>query len=258
MKVVILAGGHGTRLSEETGVRPKPMVDIGTKPMLWHIMKIYSAHGLNDFIICCGYKGDVIKQYFADYYLNSSDVTFDLQNNTMEIHKSNSESWRVTLVDTGENSMTGGRIKRAQKYIGGETFCLTYGDGVSDVDITALIKFHHSHGEAATLTAVQSPGRFGAFYLGEGQLQVSQFSEKPEEKNAWINGGFFVLNPEIFDYIDDDSTVWEHEPMQKLARSGKLYAYQHCGYWQPMDSLRDKVVIEECWQSGNAPWKIWD
>jgi glucose-1-phosphate cytidylyltransferase len=257
MKVVILAGGYGTRLSEETGVKPKPMVDIGDKPMLWHIMKIYSAAGVNDFIICLGYKGHVIKEYFATYALHMSDVTFDLRSNNMQVHHNGTEPWKVTLVDTGEKTMTGGRIRRVRRYIGDETFCLTYGDGVTDLDIRKLIAFHLEQDALVTLTAVQPPGRFGAFKLNGDQTKVFSFREKPDGDGAWINGGFFVMEPEAIDYIEDDMTVWEREPMEKLAKNGMLAAYRHFGYWQNMDSLRDKNVLEELWQSGNPPWKIW-
>ncbi len=257
MKVVILAGGFGTRLSEETGVKPKPMVEIGGRPMLWHIMKIYSAAGIHDFIICLGYKGYVIKEYFATYSLHMSDVTFDLRHNDMQVHHNGTEPWRVTLVDTGENTMTGGRIKRIKAYIGDETFCLTYGDGVADLDIQKLIAFHQDQKTLATLTAVQPPGRFGAFSLGKDQNLIQTFKEKPIGDGAWINGGFFVLEPQVIDYIDGDSTIWEQDPMEKLSRKGKLAAYRHFGYWQNMDSLRDKNVLEQLWQSGNPPWKIW-
>ena len=257
MKVVILAGGYGTRLSEETGVKPKPMVDIGDKPMLWHIMKIYSAADVNDFIICLGYKGHVIKEYFATYALHMSDVTFDLRSNNIQVHHNGTEPWKVTLVDTGEKTMTGGRIKRVKRFIGDETFCLTYGDGVTDLDIRKLISFHLEQNALATLTAVQPPGRFGAFRLDDAQTKVISFREKPKGDGAWINGGFFVLEPRAIDYIKDDATVWEREPMEKLAKDGKLAAYRHYGYWQNMDSLRDKNLLEELWQSGNPPWKIW-
>ena len=257
MKVVILAGGHGTRLSEETGIKPKPMVEIGNKPILWHIMKIYSAHGLNEFIICCGYKGEVIKRYFADYYLYSSDVTFDLSKNENTIHKSSVEPWRVTLVDTGEATMTGGRIKRVREHIGDESFCLTYGDGVSDIDVGALIQFHKDQGVRATLTAVQPPGRFGAFPMDEDQVLINRFREKPKGDNAWINGGFFVLEPEVIDHIEGDTTIWEREPLQNLAASNNLAAYRHTGYWQNMDTLRDRMVLEGLWDSGVPPWKAW-
>ena len=257
MKVVILAGGYGTRLSEETGVKPKPMVDIGDRPMLWHIMKIYSAGGVNDFIICLGYKGHVIKEYFATYALHMSDVTFDLRSNNMKVHHNGTEPWKVTLIDTGEKTMTGGRIKRVKRYIGDETFCLTYGDGVTDLDIRKLVSFHLEQNALVTLTAVQPPGRFGAFKLDGDQTKIFSFREKPKGDGAWINGGFFVMEPEAIDYIEDDMTVWEREPMEKLAKDGKLAAYRHFGYWQNMDSLRDKNLLEELWQSGNPPWKIW-
>jgi glucose-1-phosphate cytidylyltransferase len=257
MKVVILAGGFGTRLSEETGVKPKPMVEIGDRPILWHIMKIYSAYGIDDFIICLGYKGHLIKEYFASYSLHKSDVTLDLRTNKMEVHKNGTESWKVTLVDTGEKTMTGGRLKRVRSYIGSETFCLTYGDGVSDVNIRELIKFHKEQKALVTLTAVQPPGRFGAFSLGYDQRLISTFKEKPQGDGAWINGGFFVLEPEAIEFVADDSTVWEREPMEKLAREGKLAAYKHNGFWQSMDSLRDKMVLEQLWQNGHPPWKVW-
>jgi len=257
MKVVILAGGYGTRLSEETTVKPKPMVEIDDKPILWHIMKIYSAHGINDFIICLGYKGYIIKEYFANYWLYRSDVTFDMRNNKTEIHQNGAEPWKVTLVDTGENTMTGGRIKRVRDYIGNETFCLTYGDGVTDVNIKILIDFHRDQKALATLTAVQSPGRFGAFKLEQNQHKISAFKEKPKGDGAWINGGFFIVEPSVIDYIKNDSTVWEREPLEKLAHDGELAAYRHQGFWHPMDTLRDKNVLEELWQSGRAPWKIW-
>jgi glucose-1-phosphate cytidylyltransferase len=257
MKVVILAGGFGTRLSEETGVKPKPMVEVGNKPILWHIMKIYYTHGLDDFIICLGYKGYAIKEYFSTYALQKSDVTFDLRNNQMEIHKNNTEPWKVTLVDTGEKTMTGGRIRRVAPFIGDGTFCLTYGDGVGDIDIRKLIKFHKKQKTLATLTAVQPPGRFGAFNLKSEQNIISSFIEKPKGDGAWINGGFFVLEPGAIDYISDDTTVWEREPMEKLSRDGMLSAFRHYGYWQSMDSLRDKMTLEQLWQNGQPPWKIW-
>lgn len=257
MKVVILAGGFGTRLAEETGVKPKPMVEIGGRPMLWHIMKIYAAAGMDEFIICLGYKGYVIKEYFATYSLHMSDVTFDLRRNSLQVHQNETEPWRVTLVDTGEKTMTGGRIRRIKDYIGDETFCLTYGDGVTDLDIQKLIAFHRDQKTLATLTAVQPPGRFGAFSLGKDQSLIPTFKEKPIGDGAWINGGFFVVEPEAINYIKDDSTVWESEPMEILAREGKLAAYRHYGFWQNMDTLRDKNVLEELWQSGNPPWKIW-
>ncbi len=257
MKVVILAGGLGTRLSEETGVRPKPLVEIGGKPILWHIMKIFSAHGLNDFIICSGYKGHMLKEYFANYSLHRSDVTFDVANHTHTIHKNGAEPWKVTIADTGETSMTGGRIKRIAQYLDGEAFCLTYGDGVSDVNIKKLIEFHNAHKGLATVTAVQAPGRFGAFALPEEETKIESFREKPLGDGAWINGGFFVLEPEVLNYIEDDQTTWEQEPMKRLAHEGELHAYRHNGYWQPMDSLRDKTLLEETWSAGTAPWKIW-
>ncbi|BAU41544.1 glucose-1-phosphate cytidylyltransferase [Leptolyngbya sp. O-77] len=257
MKAVILAGGLGTRLSEETTVKPKPMVEIGGQPILWHIMKIYSAHGINDFIICCGYKGYVIKEYFANYFLRMSDVTFDMRFNQMNIHSGYAEPWRVTLVDTGDNSMTGGRLRRVREHIGNETFCFTYGDGVSDVNITELVEFHRQQSTLATLTAVQPQGRFGAIALGEEQTKITQFHEKPVGDGAWINGGYFVLEPEVIDYVEDDSTVWEQEPLQKLAHMGQLSAYKHAGFWQPMDTLKDKNYLDELWKKGKAPWKTW-
>ncbi len=257
MKAVILAGGYGTRISEESAIRPKPMVEIGGRPILWHIMKIYSAHGINEFIICCGYKGHMIKEYFANYYLHHADVTFDMRENRMTVHQTQIEPWQVTLVDTGENTMTGGRIKRIQPYVGNETFCLTYGDGVSDVDIRALIAYHREQGVTATLTAVQPPGRFGAFTLGENQALIESFKEKPSGDGAYINGGFFVVEPAAFDLIAGDDTVWEREPLEQLAQSGQLAAYRHHGFWHPMDTLRDKNYLEGLWQSGRAPWKIW-
>jgi len=257
MKVVILAGGYGTRLSEETSIRPKPMVEIGGRPILWHIMKIYSHHGMNDFVICVGYKGHLIKEYFANYVFLSSDVTFDLRRNRMEVHNNNCEPWTVTVVDTGDATMTGGRLKRARDYVADGTFCLTYGDGVSDVNLRALIAFHREQNTLATLTAVQPPGRFGIFNLSEGQTKIPNFREKPRGDGAWINGGFFVLEPAVIDYIDGDESVWEREPMERLARDGMLAAYRHSGYWQPMDTLRDKTTLEALWQAGNAPWKVW-
>lgn len=257
MKAVILAGGHGTRLSEETQIRPKPMVEIGNMPILWHIMKIYSHHGINEFIICCGYKGEVIKEYFANYYLHRSDVTFDMQNNEMKVHNNQAEPWKVTLVDTGLDTMTGGRIKRVKDLIGNETFHLTYGDGISDINIQELINFHKSSKMLATLTAVQPPGRFGTFTLKDEQIRVTNFREKPKDDSAWVNGGFFVLEPEVIDYIDNDLTVWEREPLVRLAQKGKLAAYRHSGIWQPMDTLRDKMYLENMWEEG-APWKIWE
>jgi glucose-1-phosphate cytidylyltransferase len=257
VKVVILAGGYGSRISEETGVKPKPMVEIGDKPILWHIMKIYSAAGINDFIICLGYKGHVIKEYFATYSLHMSDVTFDLRNNDMKVHQNDTEPWKVTLVDTGENTMTGGRLKRVKEYIADGTFCLTYGDGVTDLDIKRLIDFHRAQKTLATLTAVQPRGRFGAFKLDRDQYQISSFKEKPKGDSAWINGGFFVLEPGVMDYIEGDSTVWEREPMEQLAKDGMLSAYRHNGFWQNMDTLRDKTFLEELWASSKPAWKIW-
>ncbi len=255
MKAVILAGGLGSRISEETSVRPKPMIEIGGKPILWHIMKTYAAHGVNEFIICCGYKGYVIKEYFANYFLHMSDVTFDMQNNKMEVHQNNAEPWKVTLVDTGENTMTGGRLKRVRQYLGDEDFCFTYGDGVGNINITELLAFHQAQGKLATLTGTQPPGRFGALNLAGAS--VASFEEKPHGDGAWINGGFFVLSPKVIDLIDDDSTLWEREPMEKLAQDGQLAAYLHPGFWQPMDTLRDKNHLEGLWQSGKAPWKCW-
>jgi glucose-1-phosphate cytidylyltransferase len=255
MKAVILAGGVGTRISEESSLRPKPMIEIGGRPILWHIMKIYSTHGINDFIICLGYKGYMIKEYFANYFLHMSDVTFDMVHNKMEIHQNNAEPWRVTLVDTGENTMTGGRLKRVREYLGGEPFCFTYGDGVGDIDITKLIAFHKAQNKLATLTGTQPPGRFGALNLSGNH--VTSFEEKPHGDGAWINGGFFVLSPEVLDYIEGDSVTWEREPLEGLARDGQLTAYLHSGFWQPMDTMRDKNHLEELWQSGKAPWKVW-
>lgn len=255
MKAVILAGGFGTRISEESGVRPKPMVEIGGKPILWHIMKLYSAHGINDFIICLGYKGHMIKEYFANYYLHNSDVTFDMRNNSMDVHKSTTEPWTVTLVHTGHNSMTGGRLRRVKDYIGNETFCMTYGDGVSDINISESIAYHRQQGTLATLAAVQQPGRFGAFNLSTEDTKIDSFKEKPNgHEMPWINGGFFVLEPEVIGYIADDDTTWEKEPLEALAKEGELSAYRHTGFWQPMDTLRDKQVLEEMWQKGTAPW----
>ncbi|WAC74984.1 glucose-1-phosphate cytidylyltransferase [Roseateles sp. SL47] len=256
MKAVILAGGLGTRLSEETALRPKPMVEIGGKPILWHILKMYSHHGVNDFVICCGYKGYVIKEYFANYFLHMSDVTFDMRSNRMEVHHKRAEPWNVTLVDTGDDSMTGGRLKRVADYVrNDEAFCFTYGDGVSDVNISAAIDFHRQHGKAATLTATYPPGRFGALHI-EGH-QIRSFMEKPKGDGAMINGGFFVLSPRVLDYLEDDSTVWEQAPLQRLASDGELMAFEHTGFWQPMDTLRDKTYLEELWASGKAPWKTW-
>ncbi|MEH6499663.1 MAG: glucose-1-phosphate cytidylyltransferase [Pseudoalteromonas distincta] len=256
MKAVILAGGLGTRLSEETSSRPKPMVEIGGKPILWHIMKMYSAHGINDFVICCGYKGYIIKEYFANYFLHMSDVTFSMRDNSMEVHNKRAESWNVTLVDTGEHSMTGGRLQRVAEYVRNEeAFCFTYGDGVGDIDISGSIRFHKSHGKKATLTATFPPGRFGALDIRD--RQVMNFKEKPKGDGAMINGGFFVLSPQVLDHIVDDGTVWEQEPLMQLAADDQLMAFEHQGFWQPMDTLRDKHLLEELWQSGKAPWKIW-
>lgn len=257
MKAVILAGGLGTRLSEETATRPKPMVEIGGKPILWHIMKMYSHHGIHDFIICCGYKGYVIKEYFANYFLHMSDVTFDMQANTMHVHEKRAEPWKVTLVDTGDDSMTGGRLGRVAEYVkDDEAFCFTYGDGVGDMDISAAIDFHRKHGKSATLTATLPPGRFGA--LDIKNRQVMSFQEKPRGDGAMINGGFFVLSPKVLSYIKDDSTIWEKEPLMGLAKNSDLMAFEHDGFWQPMDTLRDKHLLEELWASGKAPWKTWD
>jgi glucose-1-phosphate cytidylyltransferase len=255
MKVVILAGGRGTRISEETSIRPKPMVEIGGKPILWHIMKIYSSYGLHDFIICLGYKGYVIKEYFANYFLHMSDVTIDMTQNRMEVHQNSAEPWQVTLVDTGERTMTGGRIRRIRGYLGEDDFCCTYGDGVSDVNISRLVEFHKSNGTLATLTATKPPGRFGSININKNK--IINFQEKPEGDGAWINGGFFVLNPKIIDYIEGDDTAWERAPMESLAREGQISAYLHQGFWQPMDTLRDKTYLEELWSLGNAPWKQW-
>ncbi len=257
MKAVILAGGYGTRISEESAVRPKPMVEIGGKPILWHVMKIYSAYDINDFIICCGYKGYMIKEYFANYFLHMTDVTFDMKNNKTEIHQNGAEPWRVTLIDTGEKTMTGGRLKRVRNYIDDGTFCLTYGDGVSNVNIKKLIEFHRAQKTLATLTAVQPPGRFGAISLKKDQNIIFSFREKTNGDGAWINGGFFVLEPGVMDYISDDTTVLEQEPLKNLAHDGRLSAYKHSGFWQSMDTLRDKEVLEELWKSGKPPWKIW-
>jgi glucose-1-phosphate cytidylyltransferase len=253
-KAVILAGGLGTRLSEETVLRPKPMIEIGGRPILWHILKIYSSHGINDFVICAGYKGYVIKEYFANYFLHMSDVTFDMANNTMEVHHKKAEPWRVTIVDTGDETMTGGRIKRVADYLDGP-FCCTYGDGVGDIDISALIEFHQRSGLQATLTGVQPPGRFGALQLEDDQ--VLSFQEKPEGDGSWINGGFFVLDPSVIDLIDDDSTIWERAPLERLAAAGQLGIFRHHGFWRPMDTLRDKIELETLWDKRVAPWKSW-
>ncbi len=255
MKAVILAGGLGTRLSEETHLKPKPMVEIGGKPMLWHIMKIYSAYGIHDFIICLGYKGYLIKEYFANYFLHTSDVTVDIKHNSMDVHQNNAEPWRVTLVDTGERTLTGGRLKRVRHYVEDDNFCFTYGDGVADIRLDRLIEHHHRHGLLATMSAIQPPGRYGAVSL-EGHL-VQNFQEKPAGDGAWINGGFFVLDPSVFNYIKGDATSWEVGPLQRLARIGQLTAYAHRGFWQAMDTLRDKNHLEELWSRGEAPWKVW-
>jgi glucose-1-phosphate cytidylyltransferase len=257
LKAVILAGGFGTRISEESGIKPKPMVEIGGKPILWHVMKIYSSYGINDFIICCGYKSHIVKEYFANYYLHCSDVTFDLANNNIDFHNSGSEPWRVTLVETGDKTMTGGRLKRVKDYLGGETFCFTYGDGVSNVSISDLIAFHKARGVMATLTAAQPPGRFGAFELRHDDNLIRSFKEKPDGDGAWVNSGFFVLEPGVIEYIEADTTTWEKQPMERLAAESQLAAYRHHGFWQPMDTLRDKNVLEELWQTGNAAWKVW-
>ena len=256
MKAVILAGGMGTRISEESAARPKPMIEIGGRPILWHILKIYSSHGINDFVICLGYKGYIIKEYFANYFLHMSNVTFDMANNRMDVHQNNTEPWKITLVDTGEQTMTGGRLKRVRSYLGDEDFCFTYGDGLGDINITELIKFHQAHGQSATLTATQPPGRFGALKLNGNQ--VAGFQEKPQGDGGWINGGFFVLSPKVIDRIDGDDSVWEQEPMETLAHDGQMSAYLHHGFWQPMDTLRDKLQLEQLWASGKAPWKSWD
>ncbi len=255
MKAVILAGGFGTRISEETLLKPKPMIEVGGKPILWHIMKIYSAHGINDFIICLGYKGYLIKEYFANYFLHMSDVTFDMKQNQMEVHQKYVEPWRVTLVDTGEQTMTGGRLKRVQQFVEEDDFCFTYGDGVSDLDITKLIAQHRAEGVCATVTAVKPAGRFGAMdLLGN---KVKNFQEKPKGDGAWINGGFFVLSPKVFNYLENDDTIWEQEPITKLCEENQMSAFLHDGFWQPMDTLREKNYLEELWQSNAAPWKIW-
>ena len=256
MKTVILAGGLGTRISEETHLKPKPMIEIGGKPILWHIMKSYSAYGIHDFIVCCGYKGYIIKEYFANYFLHMSDVTFDMENNKMEVHQQNAEPWRVTLIDTGDETQTGGRLKRVANYLkDDDAFCFTYGDGVADVNITSLIKFHRQHGKLATITAVQPPGRYGAINMENGD--VRGFIEKPKGDGGWINGGFFVLSPKCIDYIAGDQTAWEAEPLSAIARDDQMRAFQHTGFWQPMDTLREKNLLEDLWDSGNAPWKTW-
>ena len=256
MQAVILAGGFGTRLSEETSLKPKPMVEIGGKPLLWHILKMYSFHGINDFIICCGYRGYVIKEYFANYFLHLSDVSIDLIDNKIEFHKSDSEPWKITLIDTGLNTMTGGRLKRVQNYIKDETFCMTYGDGLSDINISELIQFHKNNNSEATITAVKPPGRFGALSI-KNDFSVSGFQEKPDGDNGWINGGFFVLNKNVLNRIKSDHTVWENEPLMSLAKDKKLFAYIHKGFWQPVDTLREKNFLEADWSRGNAKWKTW-
>lgn len=256
MKAVILAGGLGTRLSEETVLKPKPMVEIGGRPILWHVMKIYSAHGINEFIICAGYKGYIIKEYFANYFLHMSDVTFDMSSNSMEVHHRRAEPWRVTIVDTGEQTMTGGRLRRVRDFVGDGTFCFTYGDGVGDVNITRLITHHRDQKVQATLTGVQPPGRFGALDI-KLDHRIKTFQEKPQGDGTWVNGGFFVLEPSVFDLLHADADVWERRPLEELASSGQLSAYKHSGFWQPMDTLRDKTYLEELWTSGKAPWKTW-
>lgn len=257
MKAVILAGGLGSRLSEETVLRPKPMVEVGGKPILWHIMKIYSHYGVNDFVICLGYKGNVIKEYFNTFYLHSTDVTFDIGLNTVDYHRSHSEPWRVTLIDTGDETLTGGRLKRVLPYlVDEEAFCFTYGDGVANIDIAALLKFHRDQKTLATLTAVQPTGKYGALEF-DGE-RVSSFTEKPKKSGNWINGGFFVLSPKIGDYIQNDATIWEHEPLEKIAQQGQVSAYRHEGFWQSMDTIHDRAVLEKLWRSGQAPWKVWE
>lgn len=257
MKAVILAGGLGTRISEETHLKPKPMIEIGGRPILWHIMKIYSAHGVNEFIICCGYKGYVIKEYFANYFLHMSDVTFDMSSNEMEVHHRMAEPWRVTLVDTGEETMTGGRLRRVASYVcDQEAFCFTYGDGVADIDISAQLAFHRQHGKLATVTAVQPPGRYGA--LLRNNSSVYGFQEKPPGDGAWINGGFFVLSPRVIDFIEGDQSTWEANPLESIANAGQLEAFEHRGFWQPMDTLRDKIHLDQLWVAAKAPWKCWN
>ena len=256
MKAVILAGGLGTRISEETHLKPKPMIEIGGMPILWHILKSYSAYNINDFVICCGYKGYIIKEYFANYFLHMSDVTFDIANNTMQVHKKSAEPWTVALVDTGIDTMTGGRLKKIQKYVEDDTFCFTYGDGLSNVNINKLINFHKKNNTKATVTAVQPPGRFGTLNISENK--ITNFKEKPAGDGNWINGGFFVLEPSVFDYIQNDSTLWEREPLENLAKENHLSAFRHSGFWQPLDTLRDKNYLDDLWTSNNAPWKIWN
>lgn len=255
MKAVILAGGFGTRISEETHLKPKPMIEIGGMPLLWHIMKNYSFHGINDFVICCGYKGYVIKEYFANYFLHMSDVTLDMKQNTMEVHKKSAEPWKVTLVDTGINTMTGGRLKRVKKYVEEETFCFTYGDGLSDISMRNLIDFHKNQKTLCTVTSVQPPGRFGALNIEKNK--IIKFQEKPIGDGSWINGGYFVLEPNVFDYIENDETIWEKKPLETLAKESQLSAYRHTGYWNSMDTLRDKNLMEELWNNNQAPWKVW-
>lgn len=257
MQAMILAGGFGTRISEESNIRPKPMVEIGNYPILWHIMKIYSHYGINDFVVCCGYKGHMIKEWFTTYQLRHADISVDLRSGKTEIHNNGIEPWRITLVDTGENSMTGGRIKRALDYIEGDTFCLTYGDGVSNIDVSQSVAFHKEHERLVTMTAVQPEGRFGAFTLAEGAPWVTSFKEKPKGDGAWVNGGFFVLNKKIGDYIEGDASVWEEEPLQSLATAGQVAAYRHADFWMPMDTIRDRNVLEALWKSDNPPWKVW-
>jgi len=255
MKCVILAGGYGTRITEESQSRPKPMVEIGGRPILWHLLKIYSHHGIRDFIICTGFKGYVIKEYFANYFLHMSDVTFDMEKNTMEVHEKHAESWRVTVVDTGDGTMTGGRLKRVADYIGNNTFCMTYGDGLGNIDVRSALEFHRKSRKLATVTAVQPPGRFGAMNICDGR--VTDFMEKPNGDGGWINGGFFVLEPKVMEYIAGDEVVWEKEPLEKLAGDGQIGAFIHNGFWQPMDTLREKQLLEELWETGKAPWKVW-
>jgi len=257
VKAVILAGGLGTRISEETHLKPKPMVEIGGKPILWHILKLYSHHGINDFVVCCGYKGYVIKEYFANYFLHSSDVTFNMEDGRMEVHRQKAEPWRVTLIDTGEQTNTGGRLKRIASYIDSAPFCMTYGDGLADVDISALISYHRSHDLPATVTAVQPPGRYGSLAFDASNHLITGFAEKPQGDGGWVNGGFFVLDPSVLDLIEADHTSWEAEPLVGLAASGKLAAFRHPGFWQPMDTLREKNYLDQLWREGQAPWKLW-
>lgn len=258
MKAVLLAGGLGTRLSEETGTRPKPMVEIGNRPILWHIMNIYAAHGVTEFVVCAGYKGEVIRQWFSEYSTRFADITFDLSTGEQIVHRRESLPWRVTVVDTGESTMTGGRLRRVREYLDGDTFCFTYGDGVSDVDISKSLDFHRAQGRNATMTVVQPPGRFGAISLDSKETAINHFKEKPNGDGAWVNGGFFVLEPAVLDYIDADETVWEQRPLQQLAADGQLNAWKHSGFWHPMDTLHDRNKLEELWRTGNAPWKVWN